>query len=150
MVLTVRLWSKLGGVRTALKGGSLPGGGIGLVAILLAGLFVAYYLFQKALKPLSWRSKWSKQGVPTCPDWMPVTGNYNALSRVAAKAKSTSEPYQDPYSLIQKEYFCDESGRYEPLTAISTPYGDHLVINQIEVAEQFFAKNGEALDKSNA
>ena len=45
MVLTVRLWSKLGGVRTALKGGSLPGGSIGLVAILLAGLFVAYYLF---------------------------------------------------------------------------------------------------------
>ena len=44
-MLTVRLWGKLGGVRTALKGGSLPGGSIGLVAVLLAGLFLAYYLF---------------------------------------------------------------------------------------------------------
>ena len=60
---------------------------------------------------------------------MPILGIHKALSNVTAKAKKSSEPYQEPYTLLAKEYFCDEKGVYEPLVALNTPYGDHLVIN---------------------
>ena len=138
LILAVRLYSKLGVAKLApggLTGMSLPDGSITMAGLAVAGLCIAYYFFEKALKPMSWRSKWAKKGVPVCPDWQPVLGNYKALSNVMAKAKQSSEPYQEPYTLLAKEYFCDEKGVYEPLVALNTPYGDHLVINQIEVAE---------------
>ena len=89
LVLVVRLYSKLGIAKLApdgLTGMSLPEGSITMIGLVVAGLCIAYYLFEKALKPMSWRSKWTKKGVPVCPDWTPVLGNYKALSKVIAKA----------------------------------------------------------------
>ena len=61
LVLTVRLWGKLGGIRELFKGsGGLPGGSATSVGLVLAVLFLVYYLFEKGLKPMSWRAKWAK------------------------------------------------------------------------------------------
>ena len=56
LVLTVRLWSKLGGLRNAFKGGSMPGGSITLAVGAVACLGLVYYLFEKAFRPMIWRS----------------------------------------------------------------------------------------------
>ena len=99
---------------------------------------------------MSWRAKWAKQGVALCPNWMPVLGNYRALQAVAAKAKASSEPNQHVYALLAKEYYTDKKGRYEAICAQTTPYGNHLVINNCEVAEVLFEKHGSAVDKHNS
>ena len=52
-----------------------------------------------------------------------------------AKAKATSEPNQHVYALLAKEYYIDKKGKYEPIVALNTPYGNHLVINNCAVAE---------------
>ena len=136
LVLTVRLWGKLGGLRTLFKGSSGEGfSALSVIATTIVGILLVYYLFEKVMKPMSWRSKWSKKGVALCPNWMPVIGNYRALSAAADKAKGTGEPNQNVWALLGKEYFCDKDGLYEPIVAVSAPFGDHLQINCSEVAE---------------
>lgn len=151
LVLTVRLWGKLGGIRNLFKGSS--GEGLGLASTIgctLGGIFLLYYLFEKVMKPMSWRAKWAKKGVALCPNWMPVIGNYKALSIVTNKAKGTAEPNQNAYALLGKEFFCDKDGIFEPIVAVNAPFGDHLQINCSDVAEQIFEQQERCFDVNNA
>ena len=110
-------------------------GALTTIGCVIGGILLLYYLFEKVMKPMSWRAKWSKKGVALCPNWTPVIGNYRALSAVANKAKGTAEPNQNVFALLGKEYFCGEDGIYEPIVAVNAPFGDHLQINCCEVAE---------------
>ena len=96
-----------------------------------------------------WRSKWHKRGVDLCPHWMPVIGNYNALSMVIEKAENSAEPNQNAFVLLGKEFYTDKEGRYAPIVAVNAPYCDHLVINCSNVAAQLFEKKYTIVDKSD-
>jgi len=151
LVLGVRLWGKLGGIRDLfMKGDMSDSMTIGALIALLLVVIIGYIAFEYAFKPTIWRSAMNRKGISLTPHWQPLLGNYKAIEMCKEAAKNSNEPNQHPLTLLVKEFFTDKEGRTAPIYAINTCFGDHLVINDCKLAEQLLIKHAKSFDKNQA
>ena len=135
LVLGVRLWGKLGGVRGLIKGDLSDAMTLKFLIGFVLILGIAYGAFEYAFKPTIWRSTMNRKGITLTPHWQPLLGNQKAIEMCKEAAKNSNEPSRHPLTLLVKQFFTDKEGRTAPIYAINASYADYLVISDCKLAE---------------
>ena len=86
LVLTVRLWRKLFFVKELFKSDLTEYISLEILLGLVVGGSLLYLVFEKGFRPVIWRSAMYRKGIALTPHWLPVIGNYKAISKCIEKA----------------------------------------------------------------